>query len=507
MLDITRIRALLFDMDGTLADTDDAYIQKVAGLIRPFHFVFPQHDPARFLRWSLMKVETPLNWLLTVPDQLGLDQPLAALTDKLQQLRGQGSPTTFMPIEGVRPMLEVLAGRYPLALVTSRDQRGVNAFVDQHQLRDYFKVVVSALSAKRIKPHPAPVLYAAEQLGVSASECVLVGDTTVDILAGRRAGTGRGQFNFRTNTVVDGCIWEMIYSAEPTLQFSIIIPTYGRLQRLANCLTALSQLKYAPDDYEVIVVDDGSPESPAPIVEAQRSVRARLIRQGHAGPAAARNLGAAAATRPYLAFTDDDCAPAPDWLTHLANGLRDNPLCAVGGQTINALSANPYSTASQALVTFMYSHFNADPQRARFFTSNNMALATDSFQAISGFDQHFPFAAGEDRDFCDRWLAKGYSLRYIPEAILYHSHGLTWRSFWQQHFNYGRGAYQFHRARALRNHAPVAFEPSTFYFNLGLQPLKAAPGRQRSLALVGLTLLSQIANAAGYFQERWQGQL
>lgn len=188
MLDPTHIRAILFDMDGTLADTDDAAIAVVARLIGPARFLFPGSDPTRVLRWGLMQAETPLNWLMTVPDQLNLDEPLAGLIDRLNRLRGHGAPAHFLLIDGARPMLDSLAGRYPLAMVTSRDRRGVEAFLDQFELRSYFKVVVSALTAPRIKPHPAPVLYAAEKLGLSAVNCVMVGDTTVDIHAGRRAG-------------------------------------------------------------------------------------------------------------------------------------------------------------------------------------------------------------------------------------------------------------------------------------------------------------------------------
>jgi phosphoglycolate phosphatase-like HAD superfamily hydrolase len=188
MLDTARIQAILFDMDGTLADTDDAWIARAAGLIRPLDFLFPGRDPTRFLRWGLMKSETPLNWLLTVPDQLGLDPTVSAFSDWLYRARGQGTPSKFLLVEGVRPMLAGLSGRYRLALVTSRDRRGVEAFLDQHGLRASFQVVVSALSASRIKPHPAPVLYAADRLGLPPSACLMVGDTTVDILAGRRAG-------------------------------------------------------------------------------------------------------------------------------------------------------------------------------------------------------------------------------------------------------------------------------------------------------------------------------
>jgi len=188
VLDLSRIHALLFDLDGTLADTDDDYIAAVARLISPFHFLFPGRNPTRFLRWGLMTTETPLNWLITVPDQLNLDKSLAAFTDLLYRLRGQGTPKHFLLIEGTKPMLERLAAHYPLALVTSRDRRNVEGFLEQFELRPYFKVVVSAITAPRIKPHPAPVLHAAKQLGVPVENCAMIGDTTVDIHAGRRAG-------------------------------------------------------------------------------------------------------------------------------------------------------------------------------------------------------------------------------------------------------------------------------------------------------------------------------
>lgn len=188
MLDFARIHALLFDLDGTLADTDDAYIAAVARIIQPFHVLFPGRSPTRFLRWGLMTTETPLNWLMTVPDRLNLDTLLATATDTLYRLRGQGSAKRFLLIEGVRPMLESLAARYPLALVTSRDRRNAEGFLEQFELRPYFQVVVSALTAPRIKPHPAPVYHAAQQLGLPVENCVMIGDTTMDIRAGRRAG-------------------------------------------------------------------------------------------------------------------------------------------------------------------------------------------------------------------------------------------------------------------------------------------------------------------------------
>jgi phosphoglycolate phosphatase-like HAD superfamily hydrolase len=61
--------------------------------------------------------------------------------------------------------------------------------LEQHGLRNYFKLVVSALTAERIKPHPAPILHAVNALNLTPAECVMVGDTYVDMVAGRKAGT------------------------------------------------------------------------------------------------------------------------------------------------------------------------------------------------------------------------------------------------------------------------------------------------------------------------------
>src|SRR5574341_76745 len=129
--------------------------------------------------------------------------------------------------------------------------------------------------------------------------------------------------------------------------------------------------------------------------------------------------------------------------------LETRPEFCVGGRTSNALPDNPYSAASQSLITYLYTRWNPSAGPT-FFASNNVAVPAASFKEIGGFDARFPYAAGEDRDFCDRWLRYGFPMAYAPEAIVYHSHALTLRSFWWQHYNYGRGARYFHALRTER---------------------------------------------------------
>jgi glycosyltransferase involved in cell wall biosynthesis len=280
--------------------------------------------------------------------------------------------------------------------------------------------------------------------------------------------------------------------------FSIIIPTYARPKRLAACLQSLAHLDYPCDRFEVIVVDDGSKAPPVTQVAAfQDHLDITLLKQPHAGPAAARNTGAMRSKGRFLSFTDDDCEPTPDWLKTLALRFLTNPDCAVGGRTLNALHDNPFSVASQMLVDYLYGYYNTDPRKAAFLTSNNLALPADRFRKIGGFDIGFPRAAGEDREFCDRWRHYGYRMIYAPEVVVRHAHYLRYQTFCEQHFNYGRGAFYFHRVRAKRRKKRIKVEPFRFYLNLLRYPFSHFEPRQSCL-LAMLLLLSQTVNAAGF---------
>jgi GT2 family glycosyltransferase len=290
------------------------------------------------------------------------------------------------------------------------------------------------------------------------------------------------------------------------LSFSVIIPTRGRPKSLGACLEALSNLDYPRDDFEVIVVDDGSEIPPHDVVASFTDrLDVVLLTQPQAGPAAARNTGVARTKGDFLAFTDDDCAPASDWLRALAARFAEAKDVAVGGRTINALPDDPYATASQLIVDIVYAYYNTDPNRARFVASNNLAVAKDHFHAVGGFDSSFPLAS-EDRELCDRWLHHGYRITYAPEVVVQHSRPMTLGAYCRQHFNYGRGAYRFERARARRGSGGLVKELG-FYRQLpGLVLRSFSQVRGRRAVVPGaLLVVWQVANAAGFFWE-WASQ-
>ena len=286
---------------------------------------------------------------------------------------------------------------------------------------------------------------------------------------------------------------------------SIVIPTYNRPEQLVLCLQACAQLDYPGDRFEVIVVDDGGAVPLDDIVTRfQGMLMLRLLRQENTGPAAARNRGASEARGEYLAFTDDDCAPAPNWLRALSTQMVASPDCAVGGQTRNALTHNLYSTASQLLISYLLSYYNAIPHAARFFPSSNLAFPTKQFRAVKGFDVTYLRAAAEDRELCDRWLDQGYRMIYAAEVVVYHAHALTFRTFLHQHFYYGKGAFCFNQVRARRRQHRIKVEPVAFYFNMLRYPFVSAQGARAPLLML-LLVVTQVVNAVGFLWESTKG--
>ncbi len=177
-----RIRAYFFDLDGTLMDTDDEAVAKLAAKLR-----FLGEARARSLaRRAVMAAETPLNGLITALDVVGLDPLLFALRRFVA--RHDEGGRLFPIIPGVEPLLRTLAAGHRLAIVSTRDEAAAEAFLRQYGLRDLFSLIVTQRSTPRLKPHPDPVRFAAARFGLPPSACVMVGDTPVDILAARRAG-------------------------------------------------------------------------------------------------------------------------------------------------------------------------------------------------------------------------------------------------------------------------------------------------------------------------------
>ena len=166
MLNIQKVRVLCFDVDGTLSDTDDYYADKFSARFQRLPR-FMVRDPERAARRLVMWSESPGNALLGLSDTIGLDRPIITLIDFIYRHRKK-KWRQFLVVPGVQEMLARLKGRYPMVIVSARDEDSTMTFLQEFDLVKYFDVVVSVLSARHTKPYPDPILLAAHKNGSRA---------------------------------------------------------------------------------------------------------------------------------------------------------------------------------------------------------------------------------------------------------------------------------------------------------------------------------------------------
>lgn len=266
---------------------------------------------------------------------------------------------------------------------------------------------------------------------------------------------------------------------------SVVVPTRDRPESLRRCLAELRG-----QASEIVVIDDGSTQQER-VAEIVREAEAKLVRLEGMGPAAARNAGVRAAQGEVICFTDDDCEPAAGWVQKLvAPILAGDAECAAGLTTVVS-DASAADRAWQAIANYLQ-QVAADlgSSSPGFAPTCNLACSRKLLMELP-FDESFPTAAGEDRDWAARTAARGSAPTFIPQALVTHHPGLNTRSFLRQQYRYGRGAARY---RATGDDRKLG-SPS-FYTGL----LRA--GFSQGLGPGLLVSAAQLATAAGVLSAR-----
>ncbi len=262
-----------------------------------------------------------------------------------------------------------------------------------------------------------------------------------------------------------------MFSSNPLpldLRVSVIVPAYNAEDVLPRCLLALEHQTMPQEQYEVIVVDDGSEDGTA---EVARAHGARVLRLDHMGPAAARNAGAELARADIIVFTDADCEPAPDFLERLMEPF-DAPLVS-GARGV-------YRTQQTSLVArFVQLEYEERYQRiARIEQEEGGVDALDTsyaayrrevFLDANGFDTRYRHAAGEDHELSFRLARAGHVFRFVPEAAVYHWHVESVRKYARRKFRIG-----YWKAFLSKQHPEYALNDSHTTPTLKIQILMAA---------------------------------
>lgn len=269
---------------------------------------------------------------------------------------------------------------------------------------------------------------------------------------------------------------------------SVVVPTRDRSDQLLRCLAALA--RQSVRSFEIVVLDDGSAQQAGVVAAVRTEPRARLVRTGGRGPAAARNAGAREARGAILCFTDDDCEPSTTWIEALV-GAIEHGAAAAAGPTLNGRPESACATASQAIIDHVTeATLERATGRVGFVPSCNLACRAEVLSAVP-FDERFPSAAGEDRDWCARLAERGLDIFFTAGACVEHRPQLTFGGFWRQQQRYGRGAWRFRRAAPGR----PGLAPPRFYARL------LRRGFVRGPRVGALVCLAQVAVAVGLSAE------
>jgi len=285
---------------------------------------------------------------------------------------------------------------------------------------------------------------------------------------------------------------------------TIVITTCNRHRLLAACLDALRPDRFPKPvgcECEVIVVDDGSTDGTAAyLAELARAGRLRHLRQPNAGWPAARNRGWRAARGDVVAFLDDDCVPAPNYLTALAAAWERWPDAAgIGGRVIAQPGANYAGRLRAVGHVAVFEALNAPhgtrvdaPGRVDFCYGGNRSLRRDVLEALDGFDEGLRYFDDWDLDW--RLREAGYRLWYEPAIVVAHAYRLTAWARIRADYLYGRSAPRF-----ARRHPEFPYDRLDA---VTLPPVPVTPGERIAYRLV--QAFCYLARQTGLRYTRWQ---
>jgi HAD superfamily hydrolase (TIGR01549 family) len=190
MLEKTKIKAIIFDVDGTLRDTDNEMVRGIELFLLKFEFFISSKKAQTAARSIVMNIENPAQFILHYADKWGWDTFIHQVIQGIRWLlKPFKNNRNFQTIEGIKPMIVELAKHYPLAIASAGNEQTVRAFLAHADIAQYFVCVATALTCRHTKPFADPLVWAALQMGVEVENCIMVGDTTVDMLAGKNAKT------------------------------------------------------------------------------------------------------------------------------------------------------------------------------------------------------------------------------------------------------------------------------------------------------------------------------
>jgi len=221
-----------------------------------------------------------------------------------------------------------------------------------------------------------------------------------------------------------------------TPRVSVVVPVFQGERVIGDCLVSVLGQTFPHDQYEIVVVNNGSTDRTGALVEG---FPVRVVEEPRLGVAFARNRGVEAARGELVAFTDADCLAEPTWLAALVAHFDAHvQLAGVGGHLPGYDPRTPvqYYIPDRRLLS-QERALGGERGYAPFLITANALLVRRLIVEVGGFDTAFA-TNSEDADLCWRIGDLGYGFGFAPEAVVWHRHRGTLRALCRWMFRYGR---------------------------------------------------------------------
>lgn len=215
------------------------------------------------------------------------------------------------------------------------------------------------------------------------------------------------------------------------ISLDVVVCTYNNAPLLDGTLAALARQRVSPGvDWRILVVDNNCTDDTAAVVArhaASAPVRLTVVREPEQGLTPARRRGVDETTGDWIAFVDDDCLLAEDWVERAVEFARAHPDCgAFGGEVVLDWEEPPPEIVTRYTWAFAHQEHGPVPKRMECLAGAGLVIRREALAASGWIDKHFledrvgeKLISGGDVEMALR-LAAGHDLWYVPDCRLRH---------------------------------------------------------------------------------------
>jgi len=241
----------------------------------------------------------------------------------------------------------------------------------------------------------------------------------------------------------------VVDSSQPLI--SVIVPVFNNADGIVLLLRALESQSYDNENYEVIIVDNGSQDGTfevASLFSDNSETTIKVVKELTVGAYAARNKGVSEASGEILAFTDSDCIPTPTWIEKGAAVLANSTAAGAAGGvefTFLGAKANPYEYVDSANKLAQETYVT----KMGFAATANFFVRKTAVDELGGFDSSL--RSGGDYEFGQRLTASGRELIFAGDAVVEHPARSTFREIIKKNLRVAGGQYALRKQGKLKH--------------------------------------------------------